>query len=73
MRASFETNVFAALELAKGFIPTMVARGSGKIVWTSSDAGLQTPPFGGAYSATKWAIESIAVTSSLCSACRSRP
>jgi NAD(P)-dependent dehydrogenase (short-subunit alcohol dehydrogenase family) len=40
----------------------MAARGSGKIVWNSSDAGLQTPPFGGAYTATKWAIEAIAAT-----------
>jgi len=62
VRASFETNVFAALELTKGFIPAMVARGSGKIVWNSSDAGLQTPPFGGAYTASKWAIEAIAAT-----------
>ncbi len=62
VRASFETNVFAALELTKGVIRGMVARGGGKIVWNSSDAGLQTPPFGGAYSATKWAIEAIAAT-----------
>lgn len=62
VRASFETNVFATLELTKGFIPKMAARGTGKIVWNSSDAGLQTPPFGGAYTATKWAIEAIAAT-----------
>jgi NAD(P)-dependent dehydrogenase (short-subunit alcohol dehydrogenase family) len=62
VRANFETNVFAALDLTKRFLPAMVARGSGKVVFTSSDAGLQTPPFGGAYSATKYAIEAIAAT-----------
>ncbi|MGK5680101.1 SDR family oxidoreductase [Actinoplanes sp. URMC 104] len=62
VRANFETNVFAALELTKRFLPAMVARGSGRVVFNSSDAGLQTPPFGGAYSATKYAIEAIAAT-----------
>ncbi len=62
IRANFETNVFAALELTKGFVRKMVERGSGKIVFNSSDAGLQTPPFGGAYSASKYAIEAIAAT-----------
>lgn len=62
LRANFETNVFAPLELTKAFVRTFVERGSGRIVFTSSDAGLQAPPFGGAYSATKWAIEAIAAT-----------
>jgi len=62
VRATFETNVFAHLTLTKGFLPKMFERGSGRIVWTSSDAGLQTPPFGGAYTASKWAIEAIAAT-----------
>lgn len=31
LRASFETNVFAALELTKGFIAQMLPRGRGKI------------------------------------------
>ena len=38
-RSVFETNVFAALELAQGFARVMVKRGSGRIVWTSSVAG----------------------------------
>ncbi len=62
LRANFESNVFAPMELTKGFIRQMAARGSGRIVFNSSDAGLQTPPFGGAYSATKYAIEAIAAT-----------
>jgi len=62
VRDNFETNVFAPLELTKGFVRKMIERGSGKIVFNSSDAGLQTPPFGGAYSASKYAIEAIAAT-----------
>lgn len=62
VRASFDTNLFAHLDLTKRFLPQMIARGSGRIVWTSSDAGLQTPPFGGAYTASKWAIEAVAAT-----------
>ncbi|MCK6068228.1 MULTISPECIES: SDR family oxidoreductase [Microbacterium] len=62
LRANFETNVFSVMELTKGFIRQMIERGNGKIVFNSSDAGLQTPPFGGAYSATKYAIEAIAAT-----------
>jgi NAD(P)-dependent dehydrogenase (short-subunit alcohol dehydrogenase family) len=61
-RENFETNLFAPMELTKGFIRKMISRGSGKIVFNSSDAGLQTPPFGGAYSATKYAIEAVAAT-----------
>ncbi len=62
LRSCFETNVFGAMELIKRFIPKLVAKGTGKIVFASSDAGLQTPPFGGAYAATKWAIEAVAAT-----------
>jgi|SRR6056297_1126947 len=59
MRAVFETNVFAALELAQGFGRKMVKRGSGRIVWTSSIAGLVKVPFDGAYAASKHAVEGI--------------
>ncbi|MBX3568294.1 MAG: SDR family oxidoreductase [Rhizobiaceae bacterium] len=58
-RAVFETNVFAALELAQGFARKMVQRGSGRIVWTSSVAGLVKVPFDGAYAASKHAVEGI--------------
>jgi len=62
IRDNFEVNVFAPMQLTKAVIKQMAARGRGKIVFNSSDAGLQTPPFGGAYSATKFAIEAIAAT-----------
>ena len=58
-RSVFETNVFAALELAQGFGRQMVKRGSGRIVWTSSVAGLVKVPFDGAYAASKHAVEGI--------------
>lgn len=58
-RSVFETNVFAALELAQGFARQMVKRGSGRIVWTSSVAGLVKVPFDGAYAASKHAVEGI--------------
>lgn len=58
-RSVFETNVFAALELAQGFARRMVKRGAGRIVWTSSVAGLVKVPFDGAYAASKHAVEGI--------------
>ena len=58
-RSVFETNVFAALELAQGFARAMVKRASGRIVWTSSVAGLVKVPFDGAYAASKHAVEGI--------------
>lgn len=58
-RSVFETNVFAALELAQGIARAMVKRGAGRIVWTSSVAGLVKVPFDGAYAASKHAVEGI--------------
>ena len=58
-RSVFDTNVFAALELAQGFARAMVRRGSGRIVWTSSVAGLVKVPFDGAYAASKHAVEAV--------------
>lgn len=64
VRAVFETNVFAALEMAQGFARKMVRRGSGRIVWTSSVAGLVKVPFDGAYAASKHAVEGLCATMS---------
>lgn len=60
VRESFEINVFGHLQLVQGIVPKMVARGSGKVVWTSSMGGILVVPFVGAYCATKHAIEAIA-------------
>jgi NAD(P)-dependent dehydrogenase (short-subunit alcohol dehydrogenase family) len=62
VRSVFETNVFAALEMAQGFARKMVKRGSGRVVWTSSVAGLVKVPFDGAYAASKHAVEGICAT-----------
>ena len=59
VRSVFDTNVFAALELAQAFAKKMVKAGQGKIVWTSSVAGLAKVPFDGAYAASKHAVEGI--------------
>lgn len=60
VRESFEINVFGHLKLAQGIVPKMVARKSGKVVWTSSMGGILVVPFVGIYCATKHAIEAIA-------------
>lgn len=60
IRTMFDINVFSALEFAQGFIKKMVARKSGKIVFTSSMGGLLTVPYASAYCATKHALEAIA-------------
>ncbi len=57
VRRIFDTNVFAALELAQGAARRFIARGAGRIVWTSSVAGLVKVPWDGAYSASKFAVE----------------
>lgn len=60
VRRNFEVNVFASLQLAQGFLPQMVKRGSGKVIFTSSMGGLITVPFAAIYTATKHALEGIA-------------
>lgn len=59
-RESFDINVFGHLELVQAIVPKMVARKSGKVVWTSSMGGILVVPFLGIYCATKHAIEAIA-------------
>lgn len=59
-RRNFEVNVFGTIEMARGFLPQMVKRGSGKIIFTSSMGGLITVPFGAIYTATKHTLEGLA-------------
>lgn len=59
VRRNFEVNVFGNLEIAKGFLPQMVKRGSGKVIFTTSMGGLITVPFGAVYTATKHALEGL--------------
>lgn len=55
----FETNVFGAMRLVRAVLPVMRAQGSGHIINISSAVGHASWPFGGAYAATKHAIEAL--------------
>jgi len=59
VRQQFETNVFGLLRLCQLVLPTMRAQGSGRIVNVSSMGGKLTFPGGGAYHATKHAVEAL--------------
>ncbi|WP_409304122.1 SDR family oxidoreductase [Peribacillus sp. SCS-155] len=61
-RALFEVNVFATLETVQIAANKLVKKGSGKIVFMSSMAGIAATPYVGPYTATKHAIEGIAQT-----------
>ncbi|WP_299125779.1 SDR family oxidoreductase [uncultured Winogradskyella sp.] len=60
IREVMETNVFSNLEFAQPFIKKMIEKGTGKLVFVSSVAGLSTTPYLGAYNASKHALEAIA-------------
>jgi NAD(P)-dependent dehydrogenase (short-subunit alcohol dehydrogenase family) len=61
VRRNFETNLFAPLVLTQGFIRKwIIAKKRGKIVFTSSVAGLFTRMGFGVYASTKHALEAIA-------------
>ncbi|RTL53805.1 MAG: SDR family NAD(P)-dependent oxidoreductase [Bradyrhizobiaceae bacterium] len=60
IRKQFETNVFGGLRLAQLVLPAMRSAGRGRIVNVSSVAGRVSIPGGGAYHATKFAIEALA-------------
>lgn len=62
LRAQFEVNVFGWHDLTTRVIPAMRARGKGRIVFCSSVLGLIAAPYRGSYSASKFAIESLADT-----------
>jgi NAD(P)-dependent dehydrogenase (short-subunit alcohol dehydrogenase family) len=59
VRRQFETNVFGLIRMCQLVLPAMRARGSGRIINVSSMGGKLTFPGGGAYHATKHAVEAI--------------
>ena len=59
VRRQFETNVFGLLRLSQLVLPGMRAQGWGRIVNVSSMGGRMTFPGGGAYHATKHAVEAL--------------
>jgi NAD(P)-dependent dehydrogenase (short-subunit alcohol dehydrogenase family) len=59
LRAQFETNVFGLVRMSQLVLPGMREGGGGRIVNISSMGGRLTFPGGGAYHATKYAVEAI--------------
>jgi NAD(P)-dependent dehydrogenase (short-subunit alcohol dehydrogenase family) len=59
VRRQFETNVFGLLRLTQLVLPGMRRQGWGKVVNLSSMGGRLTFPGGGAYHATKYAVEAL--------------
>lgn len=43
-QAMFEVNVMSGVRMARGYLPGMVARGWGRVVFISSESGLNIPP-----------------------------
>src|SRR5690349_3711205 len=59
LRRQFETNVFGLVRLTQLVLPGMRERGFGRIVNISSMGANFTFPGGGAYHATKYAVEAL--------------
>jgi len=59
VRRQFETNVFGLLRMCQLVLPGMRLRRSGRIVNVGSMGGRLTFPGGGAYHATKYAVEAL--------------
>ncbi len=59
MRRQYETNVFGLMGVTRAFLPSMLARGSGRIINVSSVGGRMTLPYFGVYNSTKYAVEAL--------------
>jgi len=59
LRDQLETNLFGAVWVIQAALPHLREQGSGHIIQLSSAAGLITMPLGGAYHASKWALEGL--------------
>jgi len=59
LRRQYETNVFGVVRVTQHVLPGMRAQGRGRIVNMSSIAGKVSTPLFGAYSSSKFALESI--------------
>jgi NAD(P)-dependent dehydrogenase (short-subunit alcohol dehydrogenase family) len=58
-RLAFDTNVFGYYRVARAALPAMRANKSGQIFAVSSQLGRVITPFGGHYSANKFAVEAM--------------
>lgn len=59
LRAQFDTNVFGLMAVTRTFLPAMRERRRGRIINVSSMGGRVTFPMGGAYHASKYALEAL--------------
>ena len=59
LRAQLETNVFGPVWVIQAALPVLREQGAGHFVQLSSAAGLIAMPLGGAYQASRWAIEAL--------------
>lgn len=55
-----DVNLLGAHRLVRAFVPGMVARQRGDIVFVSSDVARRARPFTSAYTASKWGLEGMA-------------
>jgi NAD(P)-dependent dehydrogenase (short-subunit alcohol dehydrogenase family) len=59
LRDQLETNLFGAVWVIQAVLPHLREQGAGHIIQMSSAAGLIAMPLGGAYHASKWALEAV--------------
>ena len=59
LRDQFETNFFGPVWVVQAAIPHLRAQGGGRVIQISSVAGITAFPVGGAYCASKWALEGL--------------
>lgn len=59
LRHQFEVNLFSWHALTRAIVPAMRANGGGRIVQCSSVLGFVSPPYRGAYNASKHALEAL--------------
>jgi NAD(P)-dependent dehydrogenase (short-subunit alcohol dehydrogenase family) len=59
VRRMFDTNFLGTARMIQAFLPAMRERGSGAIVNVTSTAGIASPPLGGFYGASKFAVEGL--------------
>ncbi|MEU9147978.1 SDR family NAD(P)-dependent oxidoreductase [Streptomyces sp. NPDC048349] len=59
LRDQFETNMYGAVWVIQAALPHLREQGAGHIIQLSSVAGLISMPLGGAYQASKWALETL--------------
>lgn len=58
-KSNFDTNVFGTLSVIQAALPILRAQGSGHILTVSSIGGIASFPTGGAYVASKFAVEAL--------------